>query len=63
MAVEHLAFSGTVDNVARRKRLKQLKESNLEPDPETRFMDVKVHRPNQGSVAFLYIAGSDGLMR
>lgn len=63
VAVEHLAFSGTVDNVARRKRLKQLKESNLEPDPETRFMDVKVHRPNQGSVAFLYIAGSDGLLR
>ncbi|XP_071828447.1 tRNA (34-2'-O)-methyltransferase regulator WDR6-like isoform X2 [Apostichopus japonicus] len=63
VTLEHLASSGTIDNAARRRQLKKLREANTEPDPETRFMDVKVHRPNEGDVAFLYIAGSDGLLR
>lgn len=63
VCVEHLAFFGTVDNSTRRRHLKKLKESNKEPDPETRYMDVKVLRRKTDDRISIFIAGSDGVLR
>ena len=61
--MEHLAFYGTVDSSARRRHLKKLKESNKVADPETRYMDVKVLTRETGDEIFVFIAGSDGILR